>query len=172
MSAHVGNNSGNNEWYTPERFLTSARHVMGSIDFDPASNDIAQKTVRAMIYCTKEFSGLDVDWFGRVWMNPPYSAALIKQFAAKLKQQRAVGNVNEFCVLTNNATETVWFRDILSVSDAVCFLNKRVRFLDPDGNKGDPLQGQVIFYSGVNLKVFIDEFSTHGEIMVTLKESK
>jgi hypothetical protein len=141
---------------------------MGVIDVDPASNDVAQRTVNASRYYTKERSGLDVRWDGKVWMNPPYSASLIKQFAEKLKVECLFGGVTGFCVLTNNATETKWFSDILNVADAVCFLNKRVRFLDPEGNEGaSPLQGQVVFYRGSEISKFTSEFSKYGHIVFT-----
>lgn len=43
--AHVSFNSGENEWYTPARYLRLARIVMGGIDCDPASSEIANRTI-------------------------------------------------------------------------------------------------------------------------------
>lgn len=168
MTAHVSNNSGNNEWYTPVDIIDKARLVMGSIDTDPASNSIAQQTVLAKEYYTLETNGLDKKWYGNVWMNPPYSASLIKQFCAKLKTEVLIGNTKAFVTLTNNATETKWFKDLSDVSKAFCFLTKRVRFVSPDGLLGkQPLQGQVMCMHGSDdqVKLFSDVFKDSGIIL-------
>jgi len=167
--AHVQHNSGENEWYTPPHFVESARLVMGSIDIDPASNDIAQTVVRAGQYFTKDTNGLAQKFVGNVWMNPPYSSKLISEFCIKLAFECAVGNVNQFITLTNNATETAWFRYLMSVSTAVCLPTKRIRFLAPDGTLGDsPLQGQCFCYRGSNARGFTDEFKKYGVILSVL----
>ena len=167
-NTHVSNNSGNNEWYTPANIIELARNSMGSIDIDPSSCDIAQSTVKAATYWTKETNGLDKSWYGNVWMNPPYSAALIKQFCAKLNQEYSNGNVKSFITLTNNATETQWFKQLYEVSSVMCFLTKRVKFLDQELKPiGAPLQGQVLCFQGNDLQkeMFIKNFSEIGLIL-------
>lgn len=165
---HVKHNSGNNEWYTPSNIIELARNTMGSIDTDPSSCEIAQQTVKASTYWTKETNGLDKPWYGNVWMNPPYSAALIKLFSSKLNHEYSAGNTKSFITLTNNATETQWFKQLYDVSSVLCFLTKRVRFLDQQLKPiGAPLQGQVLCFQGNDLQkdAFIKNFSDLGLIL-------
>lgn len=157
---HVANNSGNNEWYTPSEYIEAAREAMGSIDTDPASNDIANKVVKADKYYTIETDGLAHDWHGNVWMNPPYSSDLITKFIEKLKEQR--GNYEQAIILVNNATETQWFYEIVKIASAVCFPKSRVKFYMPDGKTGAPLQGQAVLYVGDNTEKFISAFGGIG----------
>lgn len=157
---HVANNSGNNEWYTPSEYIEAARKAMGSIDTDPASNEIANKVVRAEKYYTIETDGLAHDWHGNVWMNPPYSSDLITKFIEKLKEQR--GNYEQAIILVNNATETQWFYEIVKIASAVCFPKSRVKFYMPGGKTGAPLQGQAVLYVGDNTEKFISAFGGIG----------
>jgi hypothetical protein len=77
---HISFNSGEQEWYTPPEYIEAARLAMGSIDCDPASSDIANQTVCATVYYTKQQDGLSQVWNGNVWLNPPYSQPDITQF--------------------------------------------------------------------------------------------
>lgn len=161
-NAHVAYNTGENEWYTPPEYIKSAVFVMGRIDLDPASSEIANKTVGASMFFTKEDNGLDKFWAGKVWMNPPYATELIKLFAAKYVKHVQNGDISEGIVLVNNATETDWFNLIISVSDAVVFPNGRIKFLDPKGKPGSPLQGQAVIYHGDKVDIFLQEFGKYG----------
>lgn len=164
--AHVGNNSGNNEWYTPPDYIAAARACMGGIDVDPASNEVANRTVDAARYFTAADNGLEQEWRGRVWLNPPYAQPLIAEFAQAIAAKREAGEVAAACVLVNNATDTAWFHRLLDVAAAVCLIRGRVRFLGPDGAKGAPLQGQAVVYVGEDVQAFREHFGAFGRVLV------
>lgn len=155
---HVMNNSKDDEWYTPAKYIEAAREVLGSIDLDPASNDFANETVKASVYYTEERNGLEQEWFGNIWMNPPYSTALLSRFADKLISS----NFSQAIVLVNNATETAWFEKMISKATAVVFHKGRIRFVKRDGEHGVPLQGQAFIYYGDNATKFLKVFGEYG----------
>ena len=155
---HVVNNSKDDEWYTPPKYIEAAREVLGTIDLDPASNDFANQTVKASTYFTEEINGLEQEWFGNVWMNPPYSTALLTKFADKLVES----DISQAIVLVNNATETAWFEKMISKASAILFHKGRIRFVKRDGEHGAPLQGQAFIYYGDNPKRFLEVFSQFG----------
>lgn len=155
---HVVNNSKDDEWYTPPKYIEAAREVLGTIDLDPASNDFANQTVKASTYFTEEINGLEQEWFGNVWMNPPYSTALLTKFADKLVES----DISQAIVLVNNATETAWFEKMISKASAILFHKGRIRFVKRDGEHGAPLQGQAFIYYGDNPERFLEVFSQFG----------
>lgn len=164
--AHVANNSGNNEWYTPADYIALARKVMGGIDTDPATSEIANRTVQAAQIFTAEDNGLTKQWSGRVWCNPPYAQPLIAEFAEAIASKFEAGEIEQACVLVNNGTETGWFQRMLQAASAVCFPRSRIRFVDPEGNpSGAPLQGQAVLYLGKEPETFASVFSEKGAVL-------
>ncbi len=157
---HVSYNSGNNEWYTPAEYIEAARAVMGSIDLDPASSEIANRIVKASAYHTAETNGLDKAWSGNIWLNPPYASDLIGRFMEKLASER--DTYHQAIVLVNNATETEWFQKLVSKASAAVFPKGRVKFYKPDGETGAPLQGQAVVYIGDAPERFLSEFRHFG----------
>lgn len=164
---HVSNNTGNQEWYTPPYLIEAVRRVMGRIDCDPASCEIANRTVGATQYYTKEQDGLVQPWGENCFLNPPYAAKLVSQFADAVADRILDGSVKQICVLVNNATETKWFRRMAGLAAAVCFIESRVKFFDQDGNpSGSPLQGQAMIYIGPKVDAFRHEFSDIGLVLI------
>ncbi|GIV81801.1 MAG: hypothetical protein KatS3mg051_1155 [Anaerolineae bacterium] len=162
---HVAHNSGNNEWYTPREYIEAARTVMGHIDLDPASNEIANRVVRAESYYTAQTNGLEQPWFGNIWMNPPFSSDLIGEFVQKFLLHWSNREVQQAIILVNNATETRWFQKLGEHASAFCFPAGRIKFWNPNCDTAAPLQGQAVLYFGDNVSVFADVFAQFGLVL-------
>lgn len=162
-AGHVSAATGENEWYTPSKFIEAARQAMRTIDLDPASCEEANKIVKAKrFYCIAD-DGLSKRWKGNVWLNPPYSKDLCFKFITKLIEEHQQNRVLQAVVLVNNATETGWGQALLKVSAVVCLPAGRISFVSKNGKPvNSPLQGQMFCYLGDNADSFIDAFSSVG----------
>jgi len=156
--------TGDNQWFTPEQYIEAARAVMGGIDLDPATHRLAQQTIRAGSYFTADDDGLDREWHGRVWLNPPYAYPLIGQFVNKLLDECASGRVEQAIMLTHNYTDAAWFHQAERIAALLCFTRGRVRFYDENRNECAPTQGQAFFYFGGEHAAFRSVFSEFGFI--------
>jgi hypothetical protein len=141
-------------WYTPAWLVDSIREILGSIDTDPCSCDIAQSIVKATTYYTKENSGLDKEWNGNVFMNPPYSRELYPVFVDIFLQQWFQNTIQKGIVLTRNNTDTDATQKLLAQCDNALFLNQRVVFWNPHkaSGKQTDLCGHIIFLFSDNLQ--------------------
>lgn len=164
--AHAMYNTGENEWYTPADLIQCARALLGTIDLDPASSEMANETVQAATWYGVEQDGLAQAWSGSVWMNPPYARGLIERFIDRLVTAHLAGDVPEALVLVNNATDTRWFHQMQAVPHRhTLALSYRVRFVSPDGRDPNAMQGQVIVYLGQRRQEFADAFRDHGVVL-------
>jgi phage N-6-adenine-methyltransferase len=164
---HRAQGTGQNEWYTPAEYIQAVRDVLGAIDLDPASSEVANKVVGAARFFTAEDDGLTKDWTAKtLWMNPPYAQPLIAQFVEKMVLSFSEGRVLEAIVLTHNYTDTAWFHKAEESCNAICFTRGRVGFLSPDGDKAAPTQGQAFFYFGPSIDRFAVRFQSIGFVVV------
>ena len=154
-----------NEWHTPVEHIERARLVLGAIDLDPASSDLGQKTVKAERFLTPIENGLEREWSGRVWLNPPYSQPDVGLFVSKLVSEIKAERVTAAILLTHNYTDTAWFHEAAGVASAICFTRGRVKFLDEKGKVAAPTQGQAFFYFGADVKSFAKNFRAVGFIV-------
>jgi len=153
------------EWYTPPAHIEAVREVMGSIDCDPASSAFAQKTVQAGVYYTAKDSGLDHEWSGNVFLNPPFKTPLISQFVDGLCAELESGNVKQAILLTNNNTDTKWWHQAATLADAVCFTEGRIKFYNAAGEWSSPTNGQTLFYFGNKATKFTSVFASIGIVL-------
>lgn len=156
-----------NEWYTASEYIEAARGLFGQIDLDPASCELANKTVKAKQFFTREDDGLLQDWHGRCFVNPPYSQPDLSKFVAKLIAEFSAGKVTEAILLVHNYTDSRWFHDALTVASAVLFTKGRIGFINPEGVRAAALQGQVLVYFGKRPNAFKKAFEQFGTTLYT-----
>jgi phage N-6-adenine-methyltransferase len=140
--------------------------VLGGIDLDPATTKEANRVVKAARIYTRQDDGLQRQWRGRVWLNPPYAQPLIAEFIAKLVAEREAARVAAAIMLTHNCTDTAWFHDAAAAAAAICFTRGRVNFYQPDRGIAAPTQGQAFFYFGDDAARFADVFAGQVGLLV------
>lgn len=153
------------EWYTPVDYIDAARDVMGSIDLDPASSEIANQTVGADTYFSKddEPDGLSQDWFGNVWLNPPYGKGS-GLFTAKLVGEYEAKRIDAAVLLLNAyGFDAAWFQPLWQWP--ICFTDHRIEFYSPQRESGGPANGNILVYLGPDQRRFADVFRQFGRIV-------
>lgn len=162
-SREVLASSASDEHYTPSGYIELARTVMGSIDIDPASSDIAQQWIKAETFYTIQDNGLDKTWNGNLWLNPPYGR-YISLWTEKVIQEFDQGNIQQAVILVRPASASAWYMD-LSKRFAKCETYRRICFINADGEaQKQPPHGNIFFYLGDNEQRFREVFSTIGVV--------
>lgn len=129
----------NDQWYTPPEYIESVRRVLGRIDLDPTSNELANSVVQAKRFITEEEDALSVSPWGdgvdtRVFMNPPYSKP--KPFVDRIVSEWQEGAIAKAIILLNLSTSTQWWQQLWDFP--ICFCRKRIKFLKPEKKKVVP----------------------------------
>ena len=116
---------GKDEWLTPPELIKE----LGPFDLDPCSPSNSPFFIAPSIF-TKDDDGLSKDWFGKVFVNPPYGKEIIK-WLTKLSDY---GNG---IALIFARTDTKAFHEyVFNKADAILFLKGRLNFYNIDGTPG------------------------------------
>lgn len=83
---------------------------VGTFCTDPCTNPRSHIEAVFKFMLENGDDGLGRPWFGRVWMNHPYSAPL--PWVTKLHAERAAGRCTESIVLAKLDTSTDWWRTL------------------------------------------------------------
>jgi len=156
--------SDENDWHTPRRYIDAARRVLGSIDLDPASSPAANATVGAAEIFTESDNGLSREWKGRIWLNPPYGRKA-GDFTLRLCELYQSGSVSAAVLLVNaHCTDTGWFQPLWA--HTLCFTDHRIDF-DGGGRskKSTSTHGSVFAYLGPDAAAFATEFAVFGAVV-------
>lgn len=99
--------------------------------------------MKAAFYYDKAANGLEQAWYGRVWLNPPYSDP--KPWCQKAVAETQAGRAVVVVALLPAATDTGWFHDWVLPLAEVRYRRGRIRFLGWMGTPiGMPKHGNII----------------------------
>lgn len=122
---HKPNRGKTDRWLTPIEIV----QALGHFDLDPCGE--RSHPTASTIY---EDDGLRRGWFGRVWLNPPYSE--VGKWMYRLAEH------GSGIALVFARTETRWAQKVLPKASSVLFLAGRLTFTSPviptSGNSGAP----------------------------------
>jgi hypothetical protein len=78
-----------------------------------------------------------------VWLNPPYSKPLLRQFVEKLAKYG-----NGMALLINRTDNLLFQEVVFPYAKSMLFMRHRVKFLAVDGNPISPMIGSVLIAFG------------------------
>lgn len=140
-----------NDWLTPIGLV----RALGPFDLDPCcARRMPHRTARRMIAPPKD--GLEEEWKGRVWMNPPYRRNLAWC-------QRLAEHGDGVALLNGRSPETRATQLLMGAASAVMFPSRRLEFLTPDGRGGDRWFPSILIAVGRRNAKALKELAGHPE---------
>ncbi|QDP46737.1 MAG: putative adenine-specific methylase [Prokaryotic dsDNA virus sp.] len=143
------------DWWTPP-YIFEALDL--EFDIDVASPVGGVSWIPAKRYFTKWQDGLQQEWKGRVWCNPPYGRNTAQWLQKFVDHDNGVA-------LVFARTDTKWFHDIVVKADALVFMKGRVSFLNRGEKNSTAGAGSMLIACGYesveairksNLGFFVD----------------
>lgn len=143
------------EWYTP-RWVFDCLGI--EFDLDPSSPHDMDSEVPAKTKYTLFDDGLKKDWFGTVWLNPPYGKE------TPLWIHRMIDH-GDGIALVFSRTDTIWCQAAMKAATAMLFIAGRIDFIPGIENqhkKSRSGAGTVMFAFGERGSQALKRMSDRG----------
>jgi hypothetical protein len=126
MGGHSLPNRGESDvWLTPPGIVER----LGRFDLDPCAAPDPRPWDTAAYHITSPDDGLAVEWWGRVWLNPPYGSET--SLWMERLAEHGVGSALIFARTETNC----WHRHVWPKASAIRFLEGRLFFHRADGSR-------------------------------------
>jgi hypothetical protein len=149
------------DYFTPLELVEAAREAMGGIDLDAASHPVANRELRIPDYFHINRSAFEHDWYGRVWLNPPYGNNA--PWFERILQFLDAGAIDQLCMLSPMwAFTAAQARPVMERSAATVLLSPTPEFWGNAQNRTGSNHPHAIVYFGPRVAEFMDAFAPYG----------
>ncbi len=133
LSGHQSARMKNDEWLTPPEIIKP----LGEFDLDPCS-PVERPWATANEHLTVDDDGLWHQWYGRVWLNPPFGREAVKWL------RKMVEHGNGIALIPARTETSMFYECVWGSADAVLFIKGRPHFHYATGqrakfNSGAPI---------------------------------
>jgi hypothetical protein len=146
------------EWYTP-KWIFDALDM--AFDLDPASPFDFESFVPASTKYTVFDDGLSKDWFGTVWLNPPYGPD------TEFWMNRLIAHGTGIALVFSR-TDAAWCQSAMKACTAMLFLSGRIAFIPGEENRHKASRagaGTVMFAFGDRCAAALTALGAHGVLL-------
>ena len=134
------------DWGTPRSFLEwLSERFNWTPDLDAAASP---HNAKAELFFTQAENGLESDWFGNVWLNPPYGRA-IPEWLEKCAKEIKRDEVQSIMVLIPARVDTKWFHSLVMPAAHIVYLimgRFNFRFDEAIEGANAPFPSMLVYY--------------------------
>lgn len=132
--------SDSTEWCVPSELFNKCNNRWGPFALDAAAT---LNNTQCDVFYTKDDDALKHNWYGRVWVNPPYGRE-VGRWVKYAYEQVMLGFAQRVVMLLPSRTDTKWWHEWVKRAREIHFLKGRVCFVG--GNSCAPFPSVVVVF--------------------------
>ena len=136
--------SATDEWETPKELFDLLDKEF-HFNLDPCATHLNAKCKK---YITKVMNGLNIIWFGRIFVNPPYSQ--IADWSEKCYRESLRSNCTVIMLIPSRTDTRYWHNYIMKAKE-IRFIKGRLRFKNGDKMNSAPFPSCIVVFKDMKV---------------------